>query len=133
MALTLTISKKELERQAGLTLEGKDITVFLALNPGALTSESSYADWYDEVVTGSGYADVTEELGVGSYNNTTARWELPAVTATFTCTSATYSYNTVCVRIGEEDYLHSINVESPGITLVSGQSKTYTITLAIDN
>ena len=133
MALTLTISRKELERQAGLALEGEDVTVFLAQNPGELTSESSYADWYDEVVTGTGYADVTDTLEAGSYNNTTARWELPAVTATFTCTSGTYTYNTVCVRIGTETYLHSINVESPSITLASGQSKTYTITFAIDN
>lgn len=133
MALTLTISKKELERQAGLALEGENVTVFLAQNPGGLTSESSYADWYDEVVTGTGYANVTGTLGTGSYSATNGRWELPAVTATFTCTSGSYSYDTVCVRIGTETYLHSINVESPAITLASGQSKTYTITFAVDN
>lgn len=133
MALTLTISQKELQRQASVALEGENFTVFLATNSGSLTSESTYALWYDEVATGTGYEDVTGVLGTGSYSSTNGRWELPAVTCTFTCTSGLYTYDTVCVRIGTETYLHSINVESPSITLVSGQSKTYTITFAVDN
>lgn len=133
MALTLTISQKELQRQAAAALEGNAYTIFLATNTGSLTSESTYALWYDEVVTGTGYQDETGTLGSGSYNATTGRWELPAVTATFTCTGGSYSYDTVCVRIGTETYLHSINVESPSITLASGQSKSYTITFAVDN
>lgn len=133
MALTLTISQKELQRQAAAALEGKTFTIFLATNSGALTSESTYSAWNAEVATGTGYANVTGSLGTGSYNATTGRWELPTVTATFTCTGGSYSYDTLCVRIATETYLHSINVESPSITLASGQSKTYTITFAVDN
>lgn len=133
MALTLTISQKELQRQAVAALEGKAYTIFLATNSGSLTSESTYSAWNAVVASGTGYADVTGTLGSGSYNSITARWELPAVTATFTCSSGSYSYDTVCVRIGTESYLHSINVESPVITLASGQSKTYYITFAVDN
>lgn len=133
MALTLTISQKELQRQAVAALEGKGYTIFLANNTTSLTSESTFSAWDAVKVTGTGYANVTGTLAAGSYNATTARWELPAVTATFTCSGGTYTYNTLCVRIGTETYLHSINVESPSITLVSGQSKTYTLTFAVDN
>lgn len=134
MALTLTISQKELQRQASAALVGKSATIFLATNSGSLTSESTYSAWYAVKATGTGYADVSVgSLGAGSYNATTGRWELPAITATFTCTSGSYSYDTVCIRIGTETYLHSVNVESPSITLAAGQSKTYTITLAVDN
>lgn len=133
MALTLTISQKELQRQASLALESKAYTIFLANNTTSLTSESTYSAWNAVKASGTGYADVTGTLGTGSYNSTTARWELPSITATFTCSSGTYTYNTVCLRIGTETYLHSINVESPSITLAAGQSKTYTIVLAVDN
>ena len=133
MALTLTISQKELQRQAVAALEGKAYTIFLATNSGALTSESTFAAWDAVKATGTGYANVTGTLAAGSYSATNGRWELPAVTATFTCTGGTIPYDTVCVRIATETYLHSINVESPSITLASGQSKTYTITFAVDN
>tara|TARA_R110000868_G_scaffold55541_9_gene172749 strand:- start:7683 stop:8084 length:402 start_codon:yes stop_codon:yes gene_type:complete len=133
MALTLTISQKELQRQAAAALETKAYTIFLATNSGALTSESTYSSWFAVKAVGTGYANVTGTLAAGSYNATTGRWELPAVTATFTCTGDFYSFDTICVRIATETYLHSINVESPSVTLVSGQSKTYTITFAVDN
>lgn len=133
MALTLTISQKELQRQASLALEGKAYTVFLANNTTSLTSESTFSSWNSAKATGTGYADVTGTLGTGSYNGSTGRWELPTITATFTCTSGSIIYNTVCLRIATESYLHSINVESPSVTLAAGQSKTYTITLAVDN
>lgn len=133
MALTLTISQKELQRQAVAALEGKTFTIFLATNSGTLTSESTFAAWDAVKAVGTGYAPVTGTLAAGSYNATTGRWELPAVTATFTCSGGFYSFNTICIRIATETYLHSINVESPSVTLVSGQSKTYTITFAVDN
>lgn len=133
MTLTLTISQKELQRQAVACLEGKAFTIFLATNSGTLTSESTFAAWDAVKASGTGYAPVTGNLAAGSYNTTTGRWQLPAITATFSCTGGTYSFDTLCVRIATETYLHSINVESPSVTLVSGQSKTYTITFAIDN
>ena len=133
MALTLTISQKELQRQAIAALTGKAYTIFLATNSGTLTSESTFAAWDAVKAVGTGYAAVTGTLAAGSYNATTGRWELPAVTATFTCSGDFYSFDTICIRIATETYLHSINVESPSVTLVSGQSKTYTITFAVDN
>lgn len=132
MALTLTIAQKELQRQASIALEGQGYTVFLALND-ALTAEDTVADWLGLEVTGTGYAQVTGTLLEGEYSSGNARWEIPSVTATFTCTGGTYTYDSVCVYIGEELYLHSIAVESPSITLASGQSKTYTLVFAVDD
>lgn len=133
MAITATISQKELERQANLSFEAKSFTVFLATNSGSLTAQSTYSAWVAVAPSGGGYAAVTGTIGTGSYNGTTNRYELPTITATFTATGAGFSYDTVCLRIGTETYLHSIVVESPSITLLAGQSKTYTLLLAQDD
>lgn len=134
MAITLTISQRELQRQAGLCLEGRAYEVFLATNDGSLTANSTYAAWQAvEVASANGYAPATGTLGTGAWDSGDARYELPPVTATFTSSGSGYSYNTVCVRIGTETYLHSIVAESPSITLAAGQSKSYVITLVQDD
>lgn len=134
MALTLTISQKELQRQAGLCLEGENYEVFLATNDGSLTANSTYTAWQAvEVASANGYAPATGTLGTGTWNSGDARYELPAITATFTSSGSGYSYNTICVRLGTEAYLHSLIGESPSITLAAGQSKSYVITLVQDD
>lgn len=133
MALTTTISIKELQRQAAAAFEGQTYTVFLATNSGSLTAESTAAAWLAVKASGGGYADVTGTIGTGSYASGNARYELPVINATFTATSPGFSYDTVCVRIGTETYLHSILVESPNIAMAAGQSKTYSITFAVDD
>jgi hypothetical protein len=134
MALTTTISQKELERQAGLCLEGRAYEVFLALNDGSLTAQSTYSAWQAlEVASANGYAPVTGTLGSGTWDAGDARYELPSITATFTSSGSGFSYDTICLRIGTETYLHSIVVESPSVTLAAGQSKSYVITLVQDD
>lgn len=134
MAITLSISQKELERQAGLCFEGEAYEVFLATNSGSLTANSTYAAWQAvEVASANSYAPVTGTIGTGSWSSGSARYELPSITATFTSSSSGYSYDTICLRIGTETYLHSVLVESPSITLAAGQSKTYVITLVQDD
>ena len=134
MAITLTISQRELQRQAALCLEGRAYEVFLATNDGSLTANSTYAAWQAvEVASANGYAPATGTLGTGAWDSGDARYELPPLTATFTSSGSGYSYNTVCVRIGTETYLHSIVAESPSITLAAGQSKSYVITLVQDD
>jgi hypothetical protein len=134
MAITLSISQKELQRQAALCLEGRAYEVFLATNTGTLTANSTYAAWQAvEVASANGYAPVTGTIGTGAWDAGDARYELPAITATFTSSGSGYSYNTICVRIGTETYLHSIVAESPSITLAAGQSKSYVITLVQDD
>jgi hypothetical protein len=133
VALTSTISTKELQRQAVEAFEGKTYTIFLATNSGSLTAESTAAAWLAVKASGGGYADVTGTIGTGSYSTGNARYELPAITATFTAASPGFTYNTVCIRIGTETYLHSILVETPNIAMAAGQSKTYSITFAQDD
>ena len=58
---------------------------------------------------------------------------MPSITATFTSSSSGFSYDTICVRLGTETYLHSILIESPSITLAAGQAKSYVITLVVDD
>lgn len=134
MAITSTISQYELARQADLAFEGETYEVFLATNDGTLTADSTYADWQaEEVTSANSYAPVTGTFSTGSWSTGNARYELPSITASFSSSGAGYSYDTVCIRIGTETYLHSIVVETPSITLAAGQTKTYVITLVQDD
>lgn len=133
MAIALTISTKELERQAKACFEGQTYKLFLASNPGTLTADSTATAWEAVEVSGGGYTAAAGTLGTGSYKLANGRYELPVITATFTATGGGFSFNTICLRIGSEAYLHSITVENPSITLAGGQSKSYTITLAQDD
>ena len=134
MAITLSISQNELQRQAALAFEGQTYEVFLANNSGSLTANSTYAAWQAvEVTTANGYAPVTGTIGTGAWSSANARYELPSITATFTSSSSGFSYDTICVRLGTETYLHSILIESPSITLAAGQAKSYVITLVVDD
>lgn len=133
MALTTTISSKELQRQAAAAFEGRTYTVFLARNLTGLTVDSTASQWLAAKVSGGGYADVTGTIGTGTYSSGNARYELPVINAAFTATGSGFVYDTVCVRIGTETYLHSILVEVPNITMADGQTKTYSLTLAVDD
>ena len=136
MAITTTIAQRELKRQAGLCLEGRDYIIFLANNTTSLTAEDTAAAWAAAVITGdSSYADVTGTLAAGSWNGTTLRYELPTVNVTFSSDIAGggYTYNTVVIAFDSETYIHSIIVESPAITLAPGQSKSYNLTFAQDD
>ena len=134
MAVTLSVSRYELQRQAAWAFEGKDYEIFLATNSGSLTADSTYTDWQAvEVASANGYAPITGTLGTGAWDTGDARYELPSVTATFTSSDAGFYYDTICVRIGTEAYLHSLFTESPSIFLAAGQSKTYVITFVQDD
>jgi hypothetical protein len=132
VAVTITISQRELKRKADLAYDNKAYRVFLANNTTSLTAESTASSWLSaELAASNGYAAVTGTIatGTGAYNATTARYEFPAITATFTATGAGFFYNTVAVRIGTEAYLVGILEEPLGITLLAGQSKVYRIVL----
>lgn len=130
---TTTISQKELARVSAAAYEGKSFRVSLANNTTSLTSESTTAAWDAIKLSGSGYADVTGTIGTGSYNATTARYEMPYLEATFAASGGSLTYNTVYVVVNSNTYVHSINVESPSITLADGSSVLYRITLAADD
>jgi hypothetical protein len=136
MAVTITISQAELKRKADLAYDNKAYKVFLANNTTSLTAESSASSWLSaELATANGYAAVTGTIttGSGAYDSGDARYEFPAIVATFTGASAGFTYNTVVLRIGTEASVVGILEESPSITLLAGQPKTYTIALGEDD
>jgi len=132
MAVSVSISTKELERQAKLAFEGKTYKLFLAVK-GALTVDSTRVNWEAAEISGNGYAAATGTIPAGSYSSGNGRYEMPAISGTFTASGAGFTYDTLCLAIDGSAYLHSILVESPTVTLAAGQSKSYTLTLAQDD
>ncbi len=133
MAITTTISSKELQRQAELVFEGKPFKLFLANNTAGLNAESLASDWLAAEITGNGYAAVTGTIAAGEYKAAEARFEMPAITGVFQADGGTLTFNSVCLYLTGEQYLHSVTVESPTVILSSGQTKAYTLTLAQDD
>ncbi len=150
MALTITLSPKEMERIAGLAYEGNRIRVSLAnLAAQGFTESSSVANWDSIKISGNGYADFTDVIEVGAYDATDTRYEMGGavgantfVEAVFTATGSGFTYNRVYVVIGVPDglggytetgFLHSLFAEAPAITLAPGSSVKYRVQLAVDN
>ena len=133
MTLSLSISTKELERQATLCFEALAYKVFLVQNTNSYTAEDTAADWESIELSSTGYAAVTGTIAPGAYSVANARFEMPQIEATFTAGTGGMSYDSICLKLGTETYLHSVITETPTVTLLDGQSKTYTIRLAQDD
>ncbi|MEN9728237.1 MAG: hypothetical protein RL434_2603 [Pseudomonadota bacterium] len=134
MALTTTISQKELKRVAGLAYETKTLKVMLCtVGATGYTAESTVANWQSVESTGTGYVRGSEVIGTGAWDGTDLRYEIPALDFAFTCSSGAYSYDTVVVYINGETYVHSILVESTLVTIAAGQTQTYRIQLITDD
>jgi hypothetical protein len=150
MALTTTISTKELERIAVQCYEGHQVRVSLALlSSQGYTASSTKANWDSIKISGNGYADFLDVLATGGYDSTDNRYEIGGVAgantyvdAVFEATGIGYTYNSVYVVIGvpdgsggyvEEAYLHSLLTENPSIQLAPGTTITYRIQLAVDD
>jgi hypothetical protein len=136
MAISTLISQAELARLAAAAYEGLPYRVCLALNDTQqLTVNSSVAAWDGAELSGSGYARVTGFIDQGEYNQTSARYEMPRITAEFRAQGGELIYNTVYLVIddGYQETLHSIIVESTDVTLVDGASVIYRITLITDD
>ena len=136
MAATITIGQAWLKRKADLAYDNKAYRVFLVNNTTSLTAESTATAWLAaELAASNGYAAVTGTIatGTGAWSVTNDRYEFPAIVAVFTATGAGFEYNTVVVRIGTETSVVGILEESPPITLLAGQAKSYRITLGSDD
>lgn len=150
MALTAAISTSELERVAAAAYEGRRVRVSLAsVGLTGYTVESTTANWDLAKITGNGYADYTEVVATGTYDNVTDnRYEMggedndPYILAEFTATGGSLSWDRIYVVIGtddgnggwdEEPALHSLMVESPGVTIAAGQTVTYRIQLFVND
>jgi hypothetical protein len=134
MAITVSISQKELARVANLAYEGETIKVLLAsVGASGFTAESTVANWQSVEKSGNGYVRFSEVIATGAYDATDARYEIPAIDADFTATGAGYSYDRIIIYIDGATYIHSMIVEDPNITLAAGQTQTYRINLSTDD
>jgi hypothetical protein len=134
MALTTTISQKELKRVAGLAYEGETLKVMLcSVGASGYTAESTVANWQSVEKSGNGYIRYSSVIATGAYDATDARYEIPAIDAAFTATGAGYTYDRIICYIDGETYIHSLIVEDPNIALASGQTQTYRIALVCDD
>lgn len=132
MAITTTISQAELARVGVTAYQGKTYRISLAYkNTATLTANSTVAQWDALKLSGNGYTDKTGTIAAGSYNATTARYELPQIAVTFTASGGNWIYDTLYVVItdGGTSTLHSIVIENPTVTLVDGGSITYRVVL----
>lgn len=134
MALTVSISQKELARVAGLAYEGETLKVMLC-NVGitGYTAESTVANWQSVEVSGNGYVRYSEVIATGEYNLTEARYQVPDIDAAFSATGVGYSYDRVVCYIDGATYVHSVITENPNIVLAPGQTQTYRITINCDD
>lgn len=150
MALTITVSPKEMERIAGLAYEGKRVRVSLAnLSSQTYTETSTVANWDTIKLSGNGYSDFTQVIATGAYDSTDGRYEMGGTTgantyieAIYTASGSGFTYNRIYVVIGTSDgvggwteqlYLHSLLTENPSITIPAGTTIKYKIQLAVDN
>jgi hypothetical protein len=134
MALTTTISQKELARVAGLAYEGETLKVMLcSVGATGYTAESTVANWQSVEKSGNGYVRYSTTIAAGSYDAVDGRYEMPAIDAAFTATGAGYSYDHIICYIEGETYIHSLIAEDPNITLAPGQTQTYRIQLVTDD
>jgi hypothetical protein len=149
MALTAFISNGELERVAETAYVGRRVRVSLGLvGLTGYNVNSTRINWDSVKISGNGYADYTEVIDAGSYNNTTGRWEMggetnaPYITAVFEADGGSLAFDRIYAVIGtddgdggwdEEDTIHSLLVENPGITLAPGVSVTYRIQLFVND
>ena len=128
MALTLTVGQREIQRQADLAFKLRDYKIFLALNDSGLTADSPASEWLEkelDIVSSPGYYAVTGQLGASIWNPDSERAFLPEITAVFKADGGDWDYDTVCLYLYGEEYLHSINVEDPIKNLATGAVAAY--------
>lgn len=127
MAQITTISTKELKRQASLVFEGLTLKVMLCeLTSEFYDAETTVALWQTIEKSGSGYSRFSGTVGVGAYNSTLGRYELPTFAATFTAT-APYTYNAIVIYFNGQTYPHSVILEEPNLILSASQIQSYLI------
>jgi hypothetical protein len=114
MALTASLSQKELQRVAELAYEGYAVRVSLANDVGGtLGPEDTVTAWDAVKVTGSGYADFKGTIGEGAYNIGNQRYQLPAFDAEFTANTTGYVFNRVYVVLGE---YNAVDIDTTELT-----------------
>jgi hypothetical protein len=134
MALSTSVSTKELARVAAAAYEGETLKVMLCqVGVTGYTAESTVANWQSAEVSGNGYVRFSEVIGTGTYSAINGRYQLPTIDADFTATGAGYTYDRIVLYIDGATYPHSVISEDPNIVLISGQTQTYRLSLVTDD
>lgn len=134
MAVSTSISQKELKRQAGLVYEGKTLKVMLcAAASSGYTAEGTVANWQSVELSGNGYTRFSATIATGSYDTGTATYKIPDINAVFTASGVGFEFDRVILYIDGETYIHSMLTEAPSIVLSPGQTQTYTLSLRQDD
>lgn len=133
MAITVSVSAKELERIASLAYEGETAKVMLCANTNALTENDTVVSWQNVEIANNGYARYSQLITAGTYDTINNYYKLPDIVAEFNATNSGFFYDTVVVYIEGSVYPHSIFKENPTITLVAGQQQTYVIEIISDD
>lgn len=134
MAITTSVSTKELERVASLAYEGQTVKVMLCSVGGTGYDENStIANWQTVEVSSSGYAQYSAVIPSGSYDSVNGFYKIPSIAASFTATGTSYTYDRVVIWIDGATYPHSIVAESPNIVVSPAQTQTYSIQLITDD
>jgi hypothetical protein len=134
MALTTTISQKELERVTSLAYEGETLKVMLcSVGVSGFTAESTVTEWQTLEQSGNGYVRFSTVIPEGAYDPIDGRYEIPPIDAAFSATTPGYLFDRIIVYIDGATHIHSLIIEDPNITLSGGQTQTYRITLVCDD
>jgi hypothetical protein len=134
MALTTTISTKELQRVAAAAYEGETLKVMLCqVALTGFTAESTVTQWQTTEISGNGYVRYSEVIGSGEYSAPDGRYNLPVIDAEFTASGQGYMYDRIVLYIDGATHIHSLIAEDPNIVLLPGQIQTYRLTLVTDD
>ena len=123
MAVSSEISTKELQRSALRSYEGKTLKIFLALSDTTPTVDSLISAWRAFELTGNGYAEVSEVIGTGAYDNTTASYLLPQIDAVYTASGGGLSWKEIVVYVDDPVLQAETRTDS---VIVSTTSNTIT-------
>lgn len=130
--MAFVITQGELLYQSDTVLVGKAYKIFLA-NRGSLTEASPITSWEaNEVTVANGYAAITGTVGTGSYNAATQRYEAPVITGTFgPATGIGFTFDTMVIKLAGRTLAYAINQYALPVTLAAGQTRGFTLTLAV--
>ena len=108
--LSLTITPRELERQAQLAFENKLCRVFLCSDPAyELASTDTIATFENyRIPESGGYQDFTEAIREGAYSDARQRYEMPQINATFGAIEEGFFFDLIVVQIDSAEYPHSV-------------------------
>lgn len=126
MAITTSVSQKELRRLAIRSYEGKVLHVRLcSIGASDYTQDNSVPDWLSiELPEINGYQPFSAAIAAGSYDGPSGKYKLPSIDAPFECTNGVITYDSVLIYI--EDYVTESGLYSG--TDISFQTTGNTIT-----